>query len=304
MYYLTSIPIYIASIMAILIIFFGSDCIKKIYNSKIYELFDNSYKSALISSLHYNKYIDSIHKNMYKVKLPIIKNINIFKKSYKDSIIDLPEKYIKMLSKYTSEADMITKDYNIFKRYNWKFVMSINNLELNMPFTIDNYIVLPRNKLEFLLSYFEKGNLQKEFIDTLIHEKIHIIQRNNQLKFNRFYKLKYANLLEDIYTSKLPENLDKIYMNNPDSNNTIWIYRFNNKRYIPLLVYENNTLTSKAYNLDFPKDNIKINIMKARLGFKNSISFYHPNEISACIIADDLIHNRLDNAYKKFLKSL
>ena len=241
---------------------------------------------------------------MYNIKVPTIKNLDTFRNKYIDSLIDVPQKYMKMLNRYTKEADKIINFYNIFKKYDWKFVMSINNLELNMPFTIDNYIVLPKNKLEFLLSYFIKGNLQKDFIDTLIHEKIHIIQRNHQSKFNTFYKLKYSNFIEDIYTKRLPENLEKIYMNNPDSNNSIWLYKFNNKRYLPLLVYENDILNSKAYNIDYPKDNISISVIKARLGFRTNISFYHPNEISACVMANQLLQHQLDNDYKNLLKSL
>ena len=133
---------------------------------------------------------------------------------------------------------------------------------------------------------------------------MHVIQRNNQDKFNKFYKKKYHNFIDSQIDENIPESLAKIYMNNPDSNNTIWIYKMDGKKYIPLLVSIDNTIKSIGFNKDLLSDKIDLTILQSRLGYSSSISFYHPNEIFACDVTEQLILGNLESEYRQFLSNL
>ena len=101
----------------------------------------------------------------------------------------------------------------------------------------------------------------------------------------------------DFYKYKLKEY-------NPDSNNTIWIYKMDGKKYIPLLVSIDNTIKSIGFNKDLLSDKIDLTILKSRLGYSSRISFYHPNEVFACDVTEQLILGNLDSEYRQFLSNL
>ena len=171
----------------------------------------------------------------------------------------------------------INKNYNQFKKFNnvkWNFVKLSTNIELSMPFTIQNTIFLTE-------SIFTDSSP----IYTLIHEKIHVIQRL------------YPDIFEFAYTANLgliPTNIvftdfwRDILFPNPDGLKYQHIYEFNNNYYLPILAWiENKTkqivilieklnyqyiTTSKYWNLNDFKD---IFFKK----YPDNISLYHPYEI-------------------------
>tara|TARA_B100000575_G_C23142084_1_gene664969 strand:+ start:2997 stop:3908 length:912 start_codon:yes stop_codon:yes gene_type:complete len=302
MYYLVTIPIIIFILCLILLLLFGNNWCENIFEkfSNI-EIFSNQTKHPNTSQ-HFIEYIKSIHSDLYTIKLPNYKN-NFFTE-YSNSIVALPDAYKIMLQKYIEQIDIIVKDYPIFNKYKWDFMASINNLEHNMPFTLDKKIIIPIIKLKELYSSYQKGIIQKEYINTLLHEKLHVIQRHNQDKFDNFYKKKYHNFIDSKIDENIPESLLKIYMNNPDSNNSIWIYKMDGKKYIPLLVTNNNTFTSIGFNKELLSDKIDLRILQSRLGYSSSISFYHPNEIFACDVTEQLILGNLEYEYSRFLSNL
>jgi hypothetical protein len=93
-------------------------------------------------------------------------------------------------------------------------------------------------------------------------------------------------------------------MNNPDSNNSIWLFTFNKKQYIPLLTYDAGIIKTIGYNKDFTEDTIDLNYMRNQLGYGNDISFYHPNEIFACDVTHHIMDKTLPTYYSKFLNSI
>ena len=129
-----------------------------------------------------------------------------------------------------------------------------------MPFTIDKYIILPKNTLEDLLQSYKHGHFKTDFIDTLIHEKTHVIQRFNQSRFDTFYKTYYKHIVVRKFNDVIPDVLDKNHMANPDSNNSIWLYKLKNHTYIPMLVYSDNKIKSFAFNIEDYNDVIDLKI--------------------------------------------
>jgi len=233
---------------------------------------------------------------MYSIKIPNTDNRNSrdFKREYLEHIIKIPNRYKGYISRITAKA------MYYFTRCGldilnglvpWKYMMSTNNLEMNMPFTLGEYIIISNTMLG-------NGNNKiisaDTIIETIIHERLHIIQRLYQEKFNDFYRKNYRFLMNEFPLHSLPPLLKKKYMTNPDSNLKIWTYGIDNKEYIPLLVFKNHALSQIGYNIDNHNDQVK-------LSKKTS---YHPNEKFAHEVAHKIFNNRLDYQTKEFLKSL
>jgi hypothetical protein len=283
------------------------------FKSLPYEMFMNSpvlltdNKIIATKSEHLKEYLISINPNMYKIKAPMVDDIfnkDLFIKNYTNSIIPVSENYLTMLDEYIRKCNKLLNKFPVFGRYKWEFMMSINNLEQNMPFTIDQYIILPSILLKSLHETYKHGHYKSDFINTLIHEKIHVIQRFNQEQFDNFYKTYYKHFLSRKYTDIIPESLQKRHMSNPDSNNSIWLYTIKNHTYLPLLIYENESFHSYGYNLENLSDIVNLDKYKYDLGYKYDVSFYHPNEVFACEMSGYIMSNMSSNICDKFIKNL
>lgn len=264
------------------------------------ELF-SKYNGSPLSSDHFKNYMEAIHEDIYRIKCPSYKTNFIL--DYSKNIIKVPDKYKALVDAYTNAANNLTDKFKIFKKNPWNIFVSINNLEMNMPYTLGNSVIIPLKILKELNTTFRHGHINKGFLNTLIHEKIHVIQRNNQVIFDKFY-IKNYKFLDKKLTEPLSENLHKMTMTNPDSNNSIWIYKLENKRIIPLLTYSNNSVTEIGYNIENHNDIIYLRNIKSALGFNRQTSIYHPNEIFACKVAHHIMDDNLPINYKEFLVNL
>ena len=98
----------------------------------------------------------------------------------------------------------------------------------------------------------------------------------------------------------LPEKLKHVHMTNPDNNFDLWLFKINNKLYIPILEITKNGLKEYAYE----HKNIKNKIL-----LKNILTYYnksqtHPNEIFAYEVANQIMSEKLDDTIQKFLVNL
>ena len=257
-------------------------------NSSLYE--------GLIYDPHFNNYINNIDKYMYSVKLPhtISRKRKDFKNEYLQNIIRVPNRYKSYVNRIQGKVMYYFTRCgldNLNGLAPWKYMMSTNNLEMNMPFTLGDYIIISSTMLG-------NGNNKilsdDTMIETIIHERLHIIQRLYQKKFNKFYRRNYDFIMNEFPLYSLPGELKKIHMNNPDSNFKIWTYRIDSREYIPLLVFKYNTLSQIGYNIDNHSDQVKLTKEMS----------YHPNEKFAHEVAHKIFNNRLDYQTKEFLKSL
>ena len=150
-------------------------------------------------------------KNYYydNLNLQIVQTIPTEVKIYNNEcIIEATKKINKKLDAYFIDFKQL---------FIWNICFTKNNFMFNLPTTLGNIIFMP-------YSYMKNAN-KNTYIQTLIHEKIHIFQRFNLNKWI-FYILKTTNF-------KLSKNIfipNEIY--NPDTfYDFTFVYNHNNENY-------------------------------------------------------------------------
>jgi len=201
-------------------------------------------------SKHFNRYLKNISPKVYSSKLKTTtNNSNTFKNQYLSKLRQIPENKRKFLINYTKTANTYLTSAGLKNliKIPTNYVMSIDKLEMRMPYTLDNIIVLPQNFLNRI-----NNKIDKTILETLIHEKLHIIQRLYQDKFNNFYKRFYSFLDNVIRLENLPRVIKDKSMTNPDNNFDLWLYKLNGKTYDlkakpnSLLIFKGSEVWHKA----------------------------------------------------------
>ena len=166
-----------------------------------------------------NKHIDSFNSNELFIRNNQVKNKKNLKFIYKKNIENFNNSE-KIKLKFIIKK--INRYY--FPNKKWYLVKTNDKIEKNMAFTLDKYIFLPS-------SYINNNNIT-DLAETLIHEKIHIIQRFNKQIFFNFY----TQQLNFDYTNKIINKhlLNNIQITNPDGIEINWIFKKKNKYYLPI----------------------------------------------------------------------
>lgn len=294
MLYLISFPIFLVLLVLLIIIIKTYSCVE----------FFKSTHLGIEDTKHFNDYIISIDSAMYDNKVGVnLYNQGRFRDKYLSMLYPVHKRYNYMLKEYIQKSKKLTKNIPVFNKYKWNFLCSKHGLELNMPYTIHDYIVIPENMLESIYKrYITRKEICKRFLNTFIHERLHIVQRFNQAKFNKYYRERYS-FFKGFYKKQIPKEIRSKQMSNPDSNNSISIYKLDNQLYYTLLRHHNGNLDSIAINIK-NGDIIDLDYIKKQLGYDDDISFYHPNEIFACEVAKKIENRKYNNRDIKFLKSL
>ena len=249
----------------------------------LYSIFENGFKKELKKYLQTNSITELQYKTNNKTN-----NKQELIKDYISKIEPLNKKENIKLKK------LITKINNkqIFNDNTWN-IMKTKELEFGYSYTIGNVILLSE-------LYINNGS-NNSLIDTLMHEKMHINQRKNQIEFNNKYKIMFPNiqLLDDILYIN---NFNKIIITNPDANNSIWLIKQKDKKdkkdkkdtklYVVPYIYTNNgSSRDKAYLVEYKNNKYTItnksisikeldyykNIIK-KYNIKGTINITHPNE--------------------------
>lgn len=178
----------------------------------------------------------------------------------------------------------------------WKISLC-QNIMFNYPFTLADIIFFP---LKYIIEQFNLKN-QNKIINTLIHEKIHIGQRFNELIWEKFIELNNYNWkkinsqqiefsLININLSSNNNLLEKeyIFILNPDTtyNNFKYIWISNdNKIYYGHYIYNKKTkkIKKKYFQLDVEKKQI--------IPTDIELQEEHPYETYAYKISEELTIN-------------
>lgn len=179
----------------------------------------------------------------------------------------------------------------------WNLILSSDDLEFGMPHTNDKYIIIPESNIKSAIENYDYETLA----ETMIHERIHIIQRYN----GKYFMDKLSKRLGYIYynTQRPPfvseyykRNKDKvIFINNPDafqSGHYMFRDMYNNNMYYFVMYYD--ILHQKIKRMTFVYD-IKYMIWKVSkyVPFAGRIRQYdHPNEVISIIITKMIMKRR------------
>lgn len=256
------------------------------------------------------KYVNTIHKEQFKNKINGLSNYNLsyneFLKQYINRIYNIPTRYQRFIKEHMREMYRYLKNQDIINKTPVNILIT-KGLEGDMPYTIGNTILISEKDIDYNNTHWERNNkLRTRFINTLIHEYIHILQRNNQTRFDNFYREKYPFLGEKNHINNIDDNIKKLYMTNPDSNNSVWVYKYNNNKYIPILSKNVSKFgfndKYQSYCIQKSKDNrLSSNFVLLKDIIKYKYISYHPNEIFANEYAEKIMNNKLNMREKELL---
>ena len=200
-----------------------------------------------------------------------------------------------------------------FMNEDWNFV-KFRDLENNFPHTHLKYIFLSQKQVnDIVYNYRKKSKISgmRYLINTIIHEKVHVYQRLYPEKFDELYKLWNFSKPKNIYNIEKFKNLVR---NNPDSDKSYYVYSFDDTHILMNALYNSdakNIGDTKYIGLYLDKidDNTYINKTNIVKELKNiqeynylfgniSQNYYHPNEISAELIAAYYME-KLNNSFNQ-----
>jgi hypothetical protein len=239
----------------------------------------------------FNYYLENTPKNQYnyisKGELNKNNSLDDYRKYYlrqfKPWTISEIQKINTAIKELYKECDY----YNNIWNTPWKFIKFSDDLEGGMPFTFGETIMMPENLL--------KRDLDNELLETLLHEKIHVLQKQNRDYWFQHIrqKLPWIQPLEP-----LPNGFRERYLFNPDGVELGWKYIINGKKYIPYLKFQNREVKPDIFNR--PLDSEFMDAMPV------NNSWYHPMELTATALSkypfDDM--NKKLNKYYIFFKDL
>jgi len=179
---------------------------------------------------------------------------------------------------------------------NWKISLC-KNIMFNYPFTLGDIIFFP---IDYIIKEFDLNRINK-IINTLIHEKIHVAQRFNEIEWENFIKKNNnkwkkinPNQIEfDLINLNLATNLnllenEYVFIFNPDTtyNNFkyIWIENDNSYYYGH---YVCHIKTKQIYKKYFKLDLENKQLIPTEINLKEE----HPYEIYAYKISEELTKN-------------
>ena len=264
-----------------------------VLNTAIVELFKNESNGD-----HFKRYINNISSAVYFHKTrTTTKSKQKFESTYLSLLGNIPDHKRAYMRFYTARINKAFMDVNLknIAATPTKYIMSKNELEMRMPYTLNDKIVFNEKSIEKI-----SETVDERMLETFIHEKLHTIQRIHQEKFNEFYRKRYSFLHNIIPLENLPSSLRNRHMTNPDNNFDLWLYTINNKIYIPLLEITDGGLREYAY--EYSNINNRV-LLKDILNYSKT-SQTHPNELFAYEIAAQLIKGKLETDVYKFLKEL
>jgi hypothetical protein len=204
-----------------------------------------------------------------------------YKNEYKTAFEELTETDKALLTRVVEEANKLTTSYKNLQQLQWRIAKVKNTVEYGLPHTMGNMIVINRDTLL---------RPEKELINTMIHEKIHIYQRMNTTSTREWVtKVGFRTLLPSEFAT-LNKDLLQLRRSNPDLDTNTYTHIKSNL--VLRQLYNSNTPTSiidsKAVGIPMSGNYNPMPLTNDILGLPTT--FYcqleHPYEIMACLISE------------------
>lgn len=226
----------------------------------------------------------------YRINIDLLQeNFNLFL-----FLVDCIEKAYLKINNIQNNNKILFSNY-----FKWN-ISICHNIFFNYPFTLDDIIYLP-------LEYIEKckfSNTPNSLIETLIHEKLHVNQRQNELLWENYIKSKDINWIKLTSKNKLYHLINEFIILYPDklidtkkyefiSNPDTWYQNFKyiyfqskkNKLLYGHYIYDKQT---KQIHKKYFVINKQNNLLTKT---SDLLKQEHPYEIYAYKIANELMDN-------------
>ena len=234
---------------------------------------------------------------------------------YKANILNFNNDEKEILTFYVKYINKLLVDYDFITKVKWNFIKLSPVLEKEMPFTLGEHIFIPQQMIENMRLGINNPDIFIGHCDTLIHEKLHVIQRMIPNKFKEFY-IKHLKSIP-IKNLEISDYWKKYHLKNPDGLDIRWVYKHRGKYYLPMLIFNNKlgsikqiVILLKNFNGKFYTTKHSINAYEFPkfMNYPRYVSVYHPNEISAYIIPKILLRNKkinknLDKLFLSFINN-
>jgi hypothetical protein len=188
-------------------------------------------------------------------------------------------------------ANQILSPFRSLYNIKWKFAKIDSNLESGFPHTLKDIIIINDNFL---------NNNDFQIMKTLIHEKIHILQRYYPDKANQLIELLDFVPLNTYYSKSIDHVLKSLIRNNPDLDGKLYFHQplqrvvtqlYNNSEPLSLGDSRAVSLALKRYG----KHMEILSLSNELLGLPSSMELLcqleHPYEISACLLSEILTNS-------------
>ena len=181
-------------------------------------------------------------------------------------------------------------DHLLGARCIWKFIKMDHRLEWGYPHTVLDCIVLPEQVLQEM-----SREVTQRRIRTLVHEQVHVLQR----QYPRWFRQLYHSWGFWELTVDIPEYIRNQLLTNPDGRSRSWAIQIPSKDakhpksiqwYLPLVLVNHQTVLGRVSNNDQGEIAELIPVNESYLAqLPNRLQPYHPNETSAHWIADQVM---------------
>jgi hypothetical protein len=271
------ILIFIIIVPILLIIFVGS-CSENVFfytrddGYKMFTSYDNEYTKLE----QYFQTNEIEHKSNGKIKEG---NISLMKdklrRLYCTNVVQCSMEKKISINKLCYEANQVLKR-KLGKTVVWKILMLRGDMDWKMPYTLGDVIIVP-NKMTLT-------------VKILVHEAIHILQKNNMKKmFDRLNTDLGFVPKDHIHLLLQNEEIKKRWITNPDGVNGTYLFKTKNGYISTLLLSNKNTHSACFVDTDEEgnvlNENIK-EIPKRKCATCVLLhQSYHPNEILAEVLS-------------------
>lgn len=151
----------------------------------------------------------------------------VCRERYQDAVGEFTEQEQEAIRWYVERYhEMVAETYPRYAQTPWRFLKLSPPAEAGLPHTRGPCIVLPPVIVSILVAAKERkpdGALAREGV-VLLHEQMHVVQRANRERVERFYRETWNLLRPDVI--ERCAWLEKHQVVNPDSVDTRWVFAF------------------------------------------------------------------------------
>jgi len=220
-----------------------------------------------------------------------------YRNEYIEAFEELSESDKTILTRIIDEANRLTSSYKNLQQLEWRIAKVNNTIEYGLPHTVGNMIVISKDTLR---------RPEKEIVNTMIHEKIHVFQRMNTSVVREWATSMGFRVLLPSEFATLNKDILQLRRSNPDLDKNTYVHEKSNL--VMRQLYNSSSPTSvvdsKAMGIPLTGAYKPISLTNDLLGLPKD--FYcqleHPYEIMACLISEmitnqSFVEKNRDNSY-------